>query len=477
MKSQQIDYEKLAARLLKQAATKAVSATPTGVFGHGPGGIFSFPGLEPGVVNAMVLPSLGLMSVLPSRTSRDENPMYALMTGVTASVGSEPAGPCDDPPYSGVMKLCMHTFLWGRQSRRSKVWDLTEMGKVRNRSDFLDLTLYGDPLAASPNPMVPGTPGDPSQALRSEIQKQLFEFSVSWARDFAPVLFTGDPLNNTANGGYREPYGLETLINTGYRDAESGVACPAADSIVYDFNDAQVDENVALFIRLVSDIFTRLRFNADKMGLAPAEWAFVGPRSLFQVITEFWPCAYHSYRCQMLGTNTEGVVDLGRMNEMRDQMREGSYLLVDGRAIPYIIDDSIPETETEGSCQIADLYIVPLRYLGARPALFLEYFDFDGPGAAMEAAKVFAPDGTFFTTNGGRYLWVKKPPTNYCVEFQAVTKWRAILETPQLAARILDIKYCPFAHERSWDPDNSYYVDGGGTNRTAFDKSFFTPTA
>ena len=70
--TQELDYQKLASALLAAQLAqnggrqKAVSSTPTTVYGHGvtgpqPGGVaglFSYPGLEPDLVNAMVMPRL-----------------------------------------------------------------------------------------------------------------------------------------------------------------------------------------------------------------------------------------------------------------------------------------------------------------------------------------------------------------------------------------------------------------------------------
>jgi len=83
----------------------------------------------------------------------------------------------------------------------------------------------------------------------------------------------------------------------------------------------------------------------------------------------------------------------------------------------------------------------------------------------------------YFWTDGGIFLWHAKPPTNFCVQLLAKTEWRTILETPHLAARIDDVKFCSVGHERSPFTDNSYYVDGGGTNRDALDLSYYSPTA
>jgi len=374
--------------------------------------------------------------------------------------------------------MCTHAFMWGRFSRMTRVFELDRMGRRRDRSDFLDLELIGNPLSGSGWP--PAAPGNasPAAALRNEIAKALFEFGVGWGRDFATKIYDGNPTNNV-DEGYKEPYGLDILINTGYRDAETGVACPAADSIVRDF-EASLDGNEETFIRQITNVLRNLEYRARRYGLAPVDWVLVMPWAMFWEITEFWPCSYLSYRCKTQDTSKLDAVpqiDAAATTEMRDDMRQNQYLLIDGKKYPVILDDGVAETELTGSCQNADLYIVPLRVLGGRPVTFLEYFNYDGPGAAMEAAKLFAPAGSYFTTNGGRYLWHAKPPTNFCVQLLAKTEWRVILETPYLAARITDIKYCPVGHQISPFPDNSYYVDGGGYTRDAQDASYYTPTA
>lgn len=469
---------------------KAVSSTPSAYMGHGvsgpqPGGIaglFTFPGLEPEIVNAMVMPRLGLLDLLPSRTSVFDNPLHGIMTGVTATTGSEPTGPCDDAPVAGLMKLCTHSFVWGLFSRATRVIDLKRTGRFINRSDFNDLQMVGDPLAGG-FMMPQALGGDANNPLRSELGKVLFEYAVAWGRDFAPLLYEGNPTNNTANQGYKEPYGLDILINDGYRDAETGVACPAADSIVRSFGSLPIDSNGDLLVREITGIYRNLRYNASHMGLDPAVWALSMPWALFYEITEVWPCAYSTYRCTTIGENNRGVIDIMEQNRMRDEMRgdiytrTGQYLLIDGEKVPVVLDDGIAETVLEGESFTSGIYFVPLRVIGNRPATYLEYFNYDGPYGATKAAETLAPAGSFYTTNGGRFLFHPKPPTNTCVQLQGWTEWRVILETPQIAARLTDLKYTPVKHQRSWDPDNSFYVDGGGTDRGSRGPSYYSPTA
>lgn len=499
----QIDYQQLAAAqynlMLQQAQAggathKAVSSTPTTTYGHGyvgkiPGsttGLFSFPGLEPDVVNAMTMPRLGLLDMLPSRTTIYDQPNVGIMTGVTASTGSEPAGVCDDPPVAGLMKLCVHKYVLGRMSRMTRVFDIDRAGMYANRSDFNDLNLIGNPLVGSPNPWVPQAPGNaaPALALRSEIAKTLFELAVSFGRDFADVLYNGNPTANTANDGYMEPYGLDYLINTGYRDANTGTACPAADSIISSFGNVDVASAAgsSSIVQRITAVFRNLKYNSSRMGLAPTTWVLAMPWALFYQLTDVWPCAYLSYRCTNLSTGTTQFIESSAQIQMRDDMRgdiftgTGQYLLIDGQKVPVVLDDGIAESIVAGASFRSTIYFIPVRVLGNRPSTYLEYINYDGPNGAMDMAKVIAPDGSYFTTNGGRYLWHRKPPTNYCVQMLAKTQWRVILETPQLAARLTGVQYTPVMKERSWDPANtSYYADGGGTTQTG--PSYYSPTA
>jgi len=465
----------------KALAQKAVSSTPaTGVWGHGNGGLFSYPGMERPVFSAMTLPYLGLQSILPVRPNNSDNPVYGIFTGVTATSGSEPTGVCDDPPTVGLSKLCKHTFVWGRQSRQTQVYDLDRFGHVVNRSDFQDFQLLGNPFSAPPqNPNVPTMPGaaGPSNALNSDIAKAFFEFAVGWARDFAKELYSGNPTNNTAGGGRKYFYGLDILINTGYRDAETGTACAAADSLVRSFGDLRVDSNQTAIVNTLTYMYRNLDYIAERAGLKPAEWAIVMRYGAFYEITAVWPIAYNTYRNTMTDSGQTVYNNGGELTRMRDEMRNGRYLLIDGMKIPVILDEAIAETEPAAGVFESSIYFVPLRVLGNTPVTFFEHLNYDIAGGAMDAARMLAPADTFYTTDSGRFFWIKKPPANYCVQVQAKTEPRLLLLTPHIAGRLTDVRYSPLIHERGTFTDDPYYVNGGGTSRLGYSPSLYSPTA
>lgn len=482
----QFNEQRFAAALA--TAMKAAGTSPTGVPAHGPGGLYSYPGLDRMVFNAMILPHLGLQRALPLVVSNEVNPLFGIMTGVTATSGSQPTGACDNFKTAGLAKLCMHSAVFGRYGLDSTVIQVDAVGEITNRGEQIDLQLIGNPLfdgGQTGAPTIPAT-GNP---VRDEAAKRLFEFGASWAREYAHLIYDGSPVNNTAGGGYEEYYGLETLVDTGYRDAVSGVACPAADSIVINFNNALITNADADLVGIVQDTFFRLRHIASRAGLPGTRWIMVMPLGMFYRLSEAW--AYYSITraIDSLTFNSAVNVNLGgdqvvnATNAFRGnlQTRTGQFLMIDGQRVDVILDDAIPETETSPGVFSSDIYILPLTTLnGSQPTLFMNAFNYDSAGgqqAAMELARQFAPADSYYTTDAGTFLWHKKPPSNYCVQLSALTRQRLILRTPYLAARIQNVGWSPVTvHERSAFTDSAYFVNGGRTAQTAF-PSFYSPTS
>jgi hypothetical protein len=483
---QTIDYQQLATALLQAQGVshKAVGSTPNASYGHGPGGLFSSPALEQRVFSAMVLPINGLASILPIRATKTTDPLYGIFTGVTATTGSEATGVCDDPPYAGLSKLCTHTFPLGRLSRMTRIYDIDRVGKLTSRGEHQDFQFAGAPATGGTSyPFMPSIPGASGFAnvANNEIAKALFEFGVTWARDFSPLIFTGSPTNNTAQGGYKEFYGLETLVNTGYRDAETGQACAAADSLILSFGDQNVSSASSTLINLLVYMVRNIRYIAQRTGLMPAKWTLVMPFSLFYEIVQVWPITYSTYRVAgNIPTGATQFVSADSVLAMRDAMMgdmntlTGQYLLIDGEKVMVTIDDSIPETATGGGVFESEIYYIPLTVLGGTPVTFLEYFDYRGESISF--ANLMAP-GSFDTSDNGRFMWHHKPPTNFCVQTLAKTEPRLLLLTPYIAGRITNVRYTPLLHERSAFTDNAYFVNGGRTDYVGYGPSYYSPTA
>jgi hypothetical protein len=462
-----------------QQVQKAVGSTPNYTYGYSGGGMFAVPGLSAGIFSALQLPITGLQSRLPSFPSNETNPLAAILTGITAPTGTNPNGVCDDPKTVGLSTLCTNTAPFGRWSLQTAVIDIDKIGKRVNRGVFTDLKILNSPDMNGLVPTLPGGANNVQSLVKSEIAKIFMEFGAGWIFAFGKQTFAGNPANNTAGGGYMEFQGLDILINNGKHDALSGALCPAADSLLFDFGSNNITgsaTNATNLYNKVVAMYRTLKYKARRMQFGAVKWVLVMTENLFYSITEIWPCLYNTTNCSAVVAAPVQVVQVGSdAVKMRDDMRDGSYLWINGEKVEVVLDDAVTETTSNGTDFVSTFYFVPLTVLGGTPVTYYEYFDYDADGSSMAAAKLLAPDGSYMSSDGGRFLWHKKPPTNFCVQFLAKTEPRLRCTATQLAGRIYNIKYTPNMVTNSPWPGDSTYIAGGTSTQATSWFNYTTP--
>jgi hypothetical protein len=433
------------------------AGTTAGAQLHGPGGLLATPGLRKQVVNAMIMPR-GLSGRLPVRPSLETNEIFAILTGITASSGTEPTEACAAWPRVGQFKACRQQHPFGQQGRTSQVLNVKYAGQIVNRGEFTDNVLFGQPNMGDG---VTAGPIDWGKALQTEYEKKLAELYAGYFRDYSRYIYTGNPQTTAGSQGWMQYRGLDLLISTGKRDAITGVLCPAADSIVIDFNGTNVTSAGSTVYGVLANVVTNLERLAEQLGF-DVKWAFTMRYGAFWALTNVWPCVYATVGC---GVNTVIKTSTAtEMTEMRDKMRRGKYLYIEGKEYEVIIDDSIVEEVAAGGVvgtYESDIRFVPLTANG-EPTLFWEYFPFNQQ--AIAAAQRMAPAGVFSVLQNGRFLQVNQSPTHTCVEAEVIERPRLVLMTPFLAAKFLNMRYTVSIHERDALADETYFVNGGGVN-------------
>lgn len=448
-----------------------ISGTPSAFqYSHGPGGNLSWPGVDPGVFSA-AMGGRSLLDNVPAVPSVYTNPTFLTITGVQDVTGSEKDGVCDNAPVAGLMKSCLLTSVFGRYERATPLIEVNRLGQRNDRADPLDLRLLNSPI--SPNlPFGIGGTGTPADVLTNEIARKFWERNVAFHRQLMQQVWTGNPTNNSAGGGYKEMTGLEVLVNTGHVDAETNQACAAVDSYVRDFGSARIDiaAGATDIVRAMTDMYYQLKQRAIRSGVAPIRLVIAMRPQLFYELTSVWPCSYLTFRCLQASDGTPLTTDSSDAVRFRDEMRGGSYLMIDGDRVDVILDDGIPEDDgTEGAtprgCFRTDIYFLPMSIVGGQSTLYLEYFQYSNPSIQdaignMVLARI---EGAFIT-------WPRQ--TNLCVQWQSKVEPRLVLRTPWLAGRLQNVVYCPVQHERDIFPDDPYFVNGGATERSG--PSYYT---
>jgi hypothetical protein len=442
------------------ARTKTVSGTPDAQSIFGPGGLFSNFGLDNVVVNASLFPR-GIDRVIPAIGTVELNPVYAFITGIDeASGAAEPDGVCDDAP-GGLLEVCHQTAQFGRYTRSSKEMEVNTLMQVLNGHLTTDLVLLGSILGEG-HQFLPGQMNDKGGWLTSMVKTQLVIAGQLLQHKLSKQLWQGDPSNNSTNGGYKEFPGMEILVDTGKVDAFTNTACQALDPDVKEFGYESVDSTSKDIVVYMTYVTRWVKNVASRTGLDPVTWAWVMRPELFSELIEIWPCRYLTNRCETsAGASVAVINDMTNIN-LRDEMRNGNFLWIDGVKWPVLLDDGIRELTPTDTAELepgefaSDAYLLPFKVQGGRPVLYWEYLDYT---RAMSDVS-FLQGRQFWQTDGGRFMWTMQQ-LNYCFKFQAKVEPRVILRTPQLAGRIKHIKYSPLQHMRSPFQDSPYRLKGG----------------
>jgi hypothetical protein len=467
--------EVLGQYMTKENIQKAQTVgAPIGPYIYGPGGLFGVRGLERDIISThtQIIGSLG--ELIPIQSSIDTNPLFPYITGFLRSDQQEKNAVCDNPIQAANFKTCIQTTVFGRKEFKTRQVEINRIGQRQNRGEFHDLNVVNGPLVEQMGGLMGGFFGLQGQSAifaGREMVMRLLEVGVAYQRWFCPQVFIGNPINSSAGGGYKEFPGLDLLIGTNKVDALTGQTCPSLYSDIKSFGNRQVDSIVDPdIVKVITTMMRILKSKARHQGLYPVDLRMVMRDELFYALTEIWPCRYITYRCANVdGTNIDpiGAYSVESMFRMKTEMRQGSFLWVDGFQVPVIIDDCIAEDNhadaaaiPEG-CFSSDIYFVPFSANGGSlRTLYWEYYDYRNdvlPGVSDVRA------GTFFWSDGGVFLWGLKAPDNWCLEVISKVEPRLILRTPQLAGRLTDIAYCPLQHTDDPLPSQDYFVNGGVT--------------
>jgi len=449
---------------------------------HGVGGLFGIPGLDEDVISARVTPRgiAGQLKVYPDIYTQ---PIFPYITGIEEFGDDEPTTECQTCP-AGVTESCIQSACFGFICRETR--ELTPNRAVEriNRGE-VDLRLVNDILGL--------TQADPFQAIRTYDHNTIMQVATTWAmlevgvllqNKIVPMIWQGNPANNVGTG-YAEFNGLDTLIGTGKVDFLTGVACPALNSDVKEFNYQNVNAVDAngnfLIVRDLEYLDAYLYHNADRMGLNPAEWAYCMKPEMWYELTNIWPVAYMSTRNIVWPAGIANVsynIDSGQVVEMRDAMREGMFLYLNGRRHRVILDDGIIEYDSANDVNVpagsfaSNIYAVPLTYMNGRDATFLQHKDY----RAAQNEIVAAHSTDVYWSDAGRFLWTVER-VKWCYTLSAKVEPRIVLKTPQIAGRLNHVMYTPRQHMRSPWQDSDYFMKGGEEVRSFPFGTVYPPNA
>lgn len=433
------DQMEMAARVL-EAVQKGAGTSTDGQQIYQPGGLFATHGLE-NVVFHNVLTINSYMDVLPAFPDTTLRPFFPTITEIGAESGSEGTALCGDWPAPSVMKAATLTAAFGQLARSTDTLRITDVVGIENRGVFTDLGVVGAPLGEM-GPSIPSeTQGN--NFLDSYWQQQLMMVGVILKRKLAPMLWSGDPANNSDD--YMEFPGFEQLVVTGHVDARTNTAAAGLNSKLINANYGVVGDGydiVGLFQSLVHWI------DQAEQPVAGATYDVVMRREMWRRICDVWPVQYNTQFFSALYASDSASrlnLDATTLAGQRDAMYNSRQLMVSGRTFNVVLDDALPyDTSTDDATNIgegeisSDIYLIPRTVAGSIPATYMQYMDWSG--IARESLSMFAGGDRIFWSHSGRFLWGADYNESWCQRMKVLVKPRLILRTPQLAVRIYNLK-------------------------------------
>jgi len=419
------------------------------------GGLFADGRVRPERFSALPQPR-SFVDQLDVVGSQVANEVVEILTGQQADQGNDATGFCGDPPMAGLLKVMRVTRTYGDWYMKTQLNAVPTMGQRLNYADTPAVILN----AASASRLMPAE----LQTLDTDdpLAYELYKLATSFRRSAERVLWQGVAGQNATQGDgwFNEPEGFAAMVKTGYADSVTGQLAPAADSIVTNWNSADIGATVGglSIVEAIHDLYYAATDRASQVGMQP-EFAFVMRQELFRRLTDVYACSYALTRCGDGSAGSPVNRDGVAVQQLRAEMASGRYLLVDGVPVPVIVSEGLPLARLQVGVLRSDLFLMPLRDAG-RPLTYLQYAQLDSAEALTYAR--FVSEKVAFL-NGGMYVLGERS-TGLCFEYLMAARMRPMLETPFLAGRIDNVHFSYTAATRVADPGVTYlYADGGRT--------------
>ena len=460
--------------------------SPIGPYGHGDSGLFYNPGASNQVFSAMSLPSGGMLDAIPVLTRDPANDggsnqfsgemaaLDTLLTGVTEGAADEfsnqPTTDCADGPVGGLTKLCTMLNTFGRFRVGVREVSMYRAGQRQDLCDPATIRLMNSPVIQEFMGLPSNIP-NAQNAMANELARRMWESAVSFRRMFAPRVWIGSPANNS--GERRDVTGLDIHINSGNKiDHRSSAVCTAANSTILDFGYDLVNgtgRDIVEYLEYAE--YLAIEWIGGQQGLGPIDgWIAMRPE-VWRTVSSVWPVRQFNEALNVMGNvfanGGQVVVSAESARADRERFRRERILPINGRNYAVVVDDTMP---VEGNLDNAgiqigqyasDIVFIPRSVMGGIPVTFFEMMDH--ANAQEDAIQAMVGGNLTFTTDGGRFRWYVNFK-NGCMNLTWEFSPRLKVKTPQVGFRINNVKVEPLAMPRSWDPDSSYFANGGVTN-------------
>ena len=347
------------------------------------------------------------------------------------SEGTGAAAACDDPAgveYGAVSVLLPDK---GRIKRAGPVRDLTE-----NNRKLCDASPLFTKDGVQISDELMWSFGMAGMTLKQDLKRMVVVGNASTANEFS---------------------GLQTLVNTGYRDSRSGALAKSMDSTVIAWTNHAMSwqkNGTHVFVDYLIDVIRRIRQRAQvRGGIGAGDQVIVLPTFLRDQLLDsftFWSIqpgvAYNEVNFNSLEART-----------FRNGLNGGAFgmgqIFVDSMPVPIVTYDwsAIGQAAPYFT---GDVYVLTRR-IGSMPVMWGQFIDMTQPAARFQEEAGY---GHYKAIDGGKFLAYWKTD-NECTQAVLVMRPNVYLSAPWAQARFTNVAALRPLNPLSDDPTNTYYAE------------------
>lgn len=449
------------------APVSRAAATPVGTPGlYAAGGLFGTCDADGTLINAMVGP-FGYAGSLRWVGTNLENEIVDSITRIHSSTYAQD-NDCADCGVPTIQK-CAQATCFGRICQGIPTEAIDRLG-LRANANVPTKALFGNITDPMGNVIV-----RQGQEITDLFALNVMASAYNLRRRVGTLLWNGNPGNNL--GGYEEFTGFDLLINTGKRDARSGLDCDALDSIIVNYGSAVVGAaGSPNIVSSVSSVVRSIRYRIMTAGLNPdaSVIEIVMHPTLWDCVASAWAC---DYGLQCNSWTASGLREMSNdalaVADVRDRFIREQVLPIDGREYPVILDNGIAVTNTpvgNETARCSSIYVITKSVPGipagsASPGggiiTWGEYQDFSVTTRSVSQMLQNVP---FRVTDGGRFIVTQDWSNGLCYDVKTLVKPRVRASMTQFLGRVTNVCCIPLGtYPDVTGSGGTYEVDGGPT--------------
>jgi hypothetical protein len=341
--------------------------------------------LEAPIINLTAQPRNTLLGIIPNERTNLTEIKVGFLTGLNdGTTGAPQDEPCDDAEVLDTSyTFCKVSLPIARRQIRTKTGEIDVLIEKACRGIYTDFYVVGDVRGVSATPSMQFTPNDSNLIIEGALMNNMKGKARVFNKWIQTQLYTGDPANNTAGGGYKEFIGLDLLLSGNYPvdmapylEGSAAVGdCAALNSDLKNFGGECLGGGVNSIYEFVQEADHTVMIRSHNSDVERGGLLMIMHPIMLKGFSDSWTCEEVGYGCAGAVTNANDGGSGTYALDGRNRILNERTVTVNGNVYSIVLDNNIEITEVTPGTYESKIYGIP-RTLNGEVALKMQSKDY-----------------------------------------------------------------------------------------------------